>query len=291
MKKLLLILCLSIGYTAYSQMVNIGTITVNRNVSATFNFPDSVLFVVATNNPKIGEDKFKYYDIFKYENICIIRGNDPLAPETSINIKTVSGIYLGMLKYGESTNQSFNYDSSQIYKKAQPIVETKNETIKEEIKENKLTVSDSLYMLRLNSLLAEKAQYNNIGTIENGMTFKVANMKNDSKYTYIKVVVYNKTGSDYSIDGVFFKFTEGKRKGIKSNEVKIEERLKIAYQTPIKTVPAYKTLELGFVVESFTGNENGTLSIQFRDAKGTRNPVIDISGNVILGVKVFEDKY
>jgi len=44
---------------------------------------------------------------------------------------------------------------------------------------------------RLNSVLSDKIEYSSIGTVENGMTFQVANIKNDDNFTYFKLIIIN----------------------------------------------------------------------------------------------------
>jgi len=83
---------------------------------------------------------------------------------------------------------------------------------------------------------------------------------------------------------------EGKRRGMKKNEAKIEQRMKIEFESPVRVVTAYQKAELGYVIERFTGGKDGSLVVQLRELKGTRNPIIEISGDKMLKVKVFEQK-
>jgi hypothetical protein len=260
---------------------NMGVIEVNKDFTATLNFTDSIVFIVVGNNPVVGEKKNKYYDIFQNGKTCVIRGNDPLSPVTSITVKLDNEmIWYGRLKYGDSTNIFYDFTRDEVRKTDQKkmeevvIVENNNAKMKE----------------RLNSVLSDKIEYSSIGKVENGMTFQVANIKNDDNFTYFKLIIINNTGSDYNIDGIYFKVVEGKRKGIKKNEVKIEQRIKIEFESPVKVVTAYQKQELGYVTERFTGGKNGSLVIQLRELKGTRNPIIEISGEKMLNVKVFEQK-
>jgi hypothetical protein len=260
---------------------NMGVIEVNRDFTATLNFTDSIVFIVVGNNPSIGEKKNKYYDIFQNGKNCVIRGNDPLSPETSITVKLDNEkIWYGRLKYGDSTKIFYDFTSEEVKKidekkmKEVASVESNNSKMKE----------------RLNSVLSDKIEYNSIGKVENGMTFQVANIKNDDNYTYFKLIIINNTGSDYNIDGIYFKVVEGKRKGMKKTEAKIEQRIKIEFESPVKVVTAYQKQELGYVTERFTGGKNGSLVIQIRELKGTRSPIINIPGEKMLSVKVFEQK-
>ena len=260
---------------------NMGVIEVNKNFTATLNFTDSIVFIVVGNNPSMGENRNKYYDIFQNGKNCVIRGNDPLSPETSITVKLANEkIWFGRLKYGDSTKILYEFTSEEVKKidekkmKEIASVESNNSKIRE----------------RLNSVLSDKVEYSSIGKVENGMTFQIANIKNDDNFTYFKLIVINNTGSDYNIDGIHFKVVEGKRRGMKKNEAKIEQRIKIEFESPIKVVTAYQKQELGYVTERFTGGRDGTLVIQLRELKGTRNPIIEISGEKMLKVKVFEQK-
>lgn len=264
---------------AYCQ--DMGVIEVNKDFTATLNFTDSIVFIVVGNNPSVGENKNKYYDIFQNGKNCVIRGNDPHSPITSITVKLDNEkIWFGRLKYGDSTKIFYDFTGEEVRKtsekKNQEIVAVENNSTK--MKE------------RLNSVLSDKIEYNSIGKVENGMTFQIANIKNDDNYTYFKLIIINNTGSDYNIDGIYFKVVEGKRKGIKQNEAKVEQRIKIELESPIKVVTAYQKQALGYVTDRFTGGISGSLVIQIRELKGTRNPTIEIPGEKMLKVKVFEQK-
>jgi len=260
---------------------NMGVIEVNKDFTATLNFTDSIVFIVVGNNPSVGVNRNKYYDIFQNGKNCVIRGNDPQSPETSITVKLENEkIWFGRLKYGDSTKIFYDFTGEEVKKidreKMQEIATVENNSAK--MRE------------RLNSVLTDKIEYSSIGKVENGMTFQVANIKNDDNYTYFKLLIINNTGSDYNIDGIYFKVVEGKRKGMKKNEAKIEQRIKIEIESPVKVVTAYQKQELGYVTERFTGGKDGSLIIQLRELKGTRNPIIEITGEKMLKVKVFEQK-
>ena len=260
---------------------NMGVIEVNKDFTATLNFTDSIVFIVVGNNPSVGENRNKYYDIFQNGKNCVIRGNDPQSPETSITVKLENEkIWFGRLKYGDSTKIFYDFTGEEVRKidreKMQKIATVENNSAK--MRE------------RLNSVLTDKIEYSSIGKVENGMTFQVANIKNDDSFTYFKLIIINNTGSDYNIDGIYFKVVEGKRKGMKKSEAKIEQRIKIEFESPVKVVTAYQKQELGYVTERFTGGKDGSLVIQLMELKGTRNPIIEISGDKMLKVKVFEQK-
>jgi hypothetical protein len=280
MRNILLTVCLAFLAGPVTAQ-NMGVIEVNKDFTATLNFTDSIVFIVVGNNPSVGENRNKYYDIFQNGKNCVIRGNDPLSPETSITVKLDNEkIWYGRLKYGDSAKIFYDFTSEEVKK----IDQKKMEEIASEESNN------SKMRERLNSVLSDKIEYSSIGKVENGMTFQIANIKNDDSFTYFKLIIINNTGSDYNIDGIYFKVVEGKRKGMKKSEAKIEQRIKIEFESPIKVITAYQKQELGYVTERFTGGKDGSLVIQLRELKGTRNPIIEISGDKMLKVKVFEQK-
>lgn len=278
MKKIILMIFV-LAMCLNSEGQNMGEIIVNEQFTATLKFNDDINFIITGNNPQIGENDFKYFNIFQSGNTCTIRGNDKNATMTSITIKLNSGdVFYGILKYGEG--KKIFYDFSDVIKK-----EIKES---EKIEEIKVIAKEEQMQSRLHQLMTERPFYSTLGVLENGMEYQVSNIRNDEKYTYVKIIIRNKTGGDYNIDGIFFKYTEGKRKGLKKKEAQIEERIFTVYESSQKVVPAYKTEEFGFVIPLFTVGKKGSLEVQIRELAGTRNPVIEIEGSEMLKVKIFE---
>lgn len=258
---------------------NIGDIEVSKDFTAMLTFSDDIKLVLTANNPQLTEGKFKYYDIFQSDKICIIKGNDPNSPQTAINVILVSGkAYVGTLKYGINPSKlSYNL------------------TLKNEVEKVQI-IKDSVALVtrksvgleqNINSLLKEDSEYSMFGIKSNRLIFQVTNIRNDSEYTYFKIVCDNQSGSDYNIDNMLFKYQEGKKKGSGKNAVRIEERIMSKYESPIKTIKAYSKVEMGYVIPLFTVGEKGNLIIQMMESSGTRNPKITILGEDMLKVKVF----
>lgn len=266
----------------YSQ--DLGDIEVNRNISATLIFSDSISLVVCGNNPKIN-NKFKYYDIFQFKKICVIRGVDSLAPGTSITVYLHNDkAWCGHLKYGKNTKNKYDYTEEVVNKEV--VTDKINQEVQEKVNEK---VKETTQLERLNSLMVEKPEYFSFGVKANGMEFQVSNIRNDENYTYIKIIVKNGTGSIYNVDGVYFKYVEGKSTGLKKDG-NINNPIFPVLESPIKEIAANKTEELGYIIPLFTVGSNGNLSLQLREANGTRNPLIIIKGSDMLKVKVFEQK-
>lgn len=269
---------------------NMGRIEVNNDYTATLVFSEEVEFIIVGNNPQIGENKFKFYDIFQSGRTAVIRGNDTNAPSTSITVKLLDGqVWYGELIFGTQTKVLYDFTRQENVFAGAASAEKKQEQEAKNIEDKKVQDNESRMKERLNSLLSEKPEYLIYGVRENGMEFQISNIRNDEKYSYFKIIVSNKTGGEYNVDGIFFKYVEGKRKGVSKKEAKIEERIFPVYESPVKVIKAYSTEELGFVIPLFSVGDKGNLQIQMREASGTRNPLIDIEGTDMLNVKIFKN--
>jgi hypothetical protein len=275
----LIILTCSV-YSIFAQKM--GEIEINKDYTATLNFSDDVELTVVGNNPQIGVEndipKYKYYGIYQTGKAVILRGNDPLAPKTSITIKLVNGsIWFGTLKYGDNTKIFYDFSGSEDKK-----VEVKQmkDSLEKKVGETRLSE-------RLKFVMSQDVQYYDLGVDENKMIFQVTNIMNDDKFTYLKIVIQNNSGSNYLVDNMIFKYVEGKKKGFKKSDARIEERINpvVEPDNNSKILKAYSTSELGYVIPLFTVGSSGILSIQMVEKNGTRNPKIEIEAKVMLKVK------
>jgi hypothetical protein len=270
-----------IGFASAQEkrVVDMGIIEVNENNTATLFFPDVIYVNVVANNPVEGEG-YKYYDIFQDGKICVIRGNRSDAPETSITIYLENErIYFGKLRFGKDARILYNFGEEIIPLSSE--FEEKKKVEKETIR------TEAMEEERLTRLMKEKIEYNVYGSRESGVEFLVSNIKNDEANSYFKIIISNNTGGDYVIDGILFKFIEGKRRGAKRKEAKIEERIMHKKILGPEVASAYSKIEIGVIIPLFSVGNTGDLIIQVREKNGTRNPKIRISGKDMLKVKVF----
>lgn len=280
MKYLFFAIMLSMTMVVKAQ--EMGTIVVNSDFTATLQFEDVVEFVVIGNNPQITADKFKYYDMFQNGKTVVLRGNDAESPLTSITVKLKNGkIWYGKLKYGVGDDVKVFYDfTKEVAQKIQ--VQRKNDSIQQVKKETQ--ISD-----KLGFVMTQEQEYSDLGDEKNNLSVQVTNIMNDDRYTYLKILFQNKSGSDYNIDDIIFKYVEGKKKGIKRTESKVEERITTVYEPSDKVVKAYSQSELGYVIPLFTVGNEGNLLIQFLEKNGTRNMKIEIEAKVMSKVKVINN--
>lgn len=259
---------------------NMGLIEVNENNTATLKFDHEIDFIVVGNNP---EDAlgFKYYEIFQDGKICVLRGNRVDCPETSITIKLSNGnVFYGKLKYGNDTKIFYSFN-----KPPEENVKSVEGRVIESVAETKADRE----MDRLKDLLKMREEYFVYGARVSGIEFMIANIMNDESNTYFNIIVNNKSGAEFLIDGILFKYVEGKRRGAKRNEAKIEERImpKTIYGAEI--VSAYTKESIGVIIPLFSVGNSGDLVINIREKNGTRNAVIKIEGKDMLKVKVFKN--
>jgi hypothetical protein len=289
MKKLYFLPMIFLNLLAIGQ-VNMGTIEVNGTNTATLKFSSNIQNVVFGNNPQVGtvqvgsgDDKeqrpiYKYFGNFTSGKTNIIKLNDTTAKQTSITIILDNeDVFYGNLKVGISPKIFYDF-SGQETKQVQ--VKQLNDSLAKKIDETRMAD-------KLKFVMSKEPVYFDLGVDENKMIFQVTNIVNDDKYTYLKLVIQNNSGSNYLIDNMIFKYVEGKKKGLKKSEAKIEERINpvIEPDSNSKILKAYSTSELGYVIPLFTVGSSGTLTIQMIEKNGTRNPKIEIEAKVMLKVK------
>lgn len=257
-----------------------GTIEVNENNTATLMFAAKIDFIVVGNNPKDGEG-FLYYDIFQDGRVCVIRGNTEKAPETSITVKLLDEtIFYGKLRFGSNTKIFYTFGEVGVKKESE-------EEKQQKIQESVVVKSEAVEEDRLNRLMKDRVEYSVFGSRESGLEFMITNIKNDANNTYLKIIINNTTGGDYVIDGILFKYIEGKRRGAKKNEAQIEERIMPKKVIGPEVVKAYVKTEIGIIMPLFSVGNSGDLLIQLREKNGTRNPKINIPGRDMQKVKIF----
>lgn len=256
----------------------LGVIEVNENNTATLTFVSNIDFIVIGNNPTDSEGNFLYYDVFRDGNVCVIRGVQKDAPETSLTIKLAdSNVWFGKIKFGDNSKILYDFRTNALIETAAAqITEEKFAKEKEQREKEKLK-----------TLYGAKDEYFTLGEIESGVEFQITKMRNDKENTYLILKISNKSGSIYTIDGILFKYIQGKRKGVKKGEARIEERIMPKTIEGNLKVLAYSTEEIGIIMPVFAIGKKGRMEITIREKDGTRNVIINIPGNVMEKVKVF----
>lgn len=282
MKTVIVILLLLFGIYSCSYSQNMGTIVVNENKSATLSFSSKIDFVIFGNNPSYEDGSFLYYDFFKDGSVCVIRGNNKEAPNTSITIKlNDDSVWYGIISFGDNTELFYDFRV-----KTTPDASTNHISNSHSNKTGNLNRLD----VNLEKIKELNKEYFTIGEKSGQVTFSVSNIRNDKQNTYILLSVNNQSGNIYSVDGILFKFIEGKRRGVKRGEARIEERI-----MPIKisgnlSIKAYSNEEIAVAIPLYAIGRSGKLEITLREKDGTRNVIISVPGSIMSKVKVFRDE-
>lgn len=292
MKRIIFILTLAlVKTTIINGQYRMEDIVVNMKNTATLNFNSNIDYVIFGENPQDSKGNFVNYQVFQKDNTCTFKAVKETAPETSIVVRLINGnIFYGIVKMGN--NVKILYDYSNVGKeeeKQKREVETKEEK-KEEGKTDKVntkTEEKDRTEERLELIMESKDKYFNMGVKESGITYQIANIKNDSKNTYIKVKVKNDTGNDLVIDGIFMKYFLGKVKGIKKNSAGNEERVTIKKIKGNLTVKAYSEEVIGIVTDLFAVGDKGKLMVRFEEKSGNRTATIEIEGSELQKIDIY----
>jgi len=291
-----LILIISLFIISFNSILaqNMDTIYVNMNVTATLEFDEEIEIALIAGNPQInvtedGTPIFKYYDIFKDKKTATIIAKTSQAPTTAITIKLTNGdVFVGFVKF--STGASKPYIS--LKKKG---VRKKNVTddniTNEDEPEKELDKEQLRLKERIGIVIGKGIKYSTWGCEKNKMQFQVGGMMNDSKNTYLYITVANQSSQQFDVDAVIFKYEEGKRKKSSSStkEAKVSQRINLVVEPEFKNVPAYTTVQLGYVIPLFSVNDKGTLLIQFIEKNGIRDYTIRIKASETRKLEVFKD--
>lgn len=284
MKKILTLFFLVIHIYCFAQ--NMGDIYVNENNSATISFDEKIDFVVFGNNPPLSDTRFQFYDFFTDGTVCVIRGNTPKAPKTSITIKLQNNdVWFGYICFGEYAKILYSFSSKSIKTNSETDIK-ENTSLQKDGPDNFIISNDK--EINDNILKAKnlKREIFTVGQKIGDVEISINLIRNDKINSYFVFEINNKSGNAYIIDGILFKFIEGKRKGIKRDEASTEERLMPISILGTKNVKAYSSEIIGVAIPLFSVNNTGKAEISIREKDGTRSAKLTIKGNTLNKIKL-----
>jgi hypothetical protein len=271
----------------------LGDIVVDENNSATIAFDQNISFVVFGNNPPTGENSFRYYDFFTDGSVCVIRGNTPTSPKTSLTIKLADGsVWFGFVFYGEGSKILYQYNTQEVANQQaapnQPVSnQTQTSAQPQQSESDPFLVSTSETVnFKIQNTLKVGREIFTIGQKRGDVTVSIVTLRNDTEHTYIALEIANNSGNAYVVDGVLFKFIEGKRRGVRRNEASTEERVNPVSTIGTRTVKAYSTEVLGIAIPLFSVDNSGKLEVTVRERGGTRNAILTVKGSTLNQIKV-----
>ncbi len=282
-KTILVFICLAIVASTYAQ--SLGIIKVNENYSATCEFEADVNNIYISNNELIetitnsqGSDQriVRLYDYIVDGKTVIFSTYKELQAK-SVTIKLSDGsTWYGIIEYDK--------ENKQIY---YPFYNQKKNSKRNTEIEDSLTVIKK----RLSYCLSKKTNFQSFGMNKNRIYWEISNMMTDENFTYIKIVVNNRSGHEYKITNgrALFKYEEGKSRNLKKKEAKVEVDGIVSYWEGKSSINAYSSEILGYVIQSYPLNNNGSLIIEFMEYEGKRNYEINIPFKYIQKLEVFND--
>ena len=250
MKKFQIIVLFMFYYTVFTSGQSLGVIKVNENYSATCEFSADVksiyinnneLVETITGNEGVREVRVRLYDYIIDDRVVIFSTYRPL-PEKSVTIRLTDGsTWYGMLQYDK--------ESKQIY---YPYELERKDNRKETASEDSL----SAIRARLSHCLSVKNGFLSFGINKNRIYWEISNIMADGKYTYIKILVNNRSGHMYEINNgkALFEYREGKSRNLKKREASVRMDGVVIYQQGKQRINAYSTEILGYVIQSYPLN-------------------------------------
>lgn len=290
MKQILnVIYFLFISISLFSQ--DLGTIELNKDYAATLKFPDNIETIILGNNPVVemtadGNPICKFYDIFQSKKVAIFRAKTESPPKTTLTVTLNNGeVYTGFICYSNKPEKTFyNYDLN-------PKALSSNNTSNANENSQEKTEVPSQVTENLKKLLDMKPNIEDIAEISNAEIYQVANLANDDKYTYIKIVLVNNSASKYIIDGIMFKYTEGKKNLLSKKEVVNENWMATisAIYPKQSSVDAHSKDAIVLAIPLYT-TASGYLNIKIIEKEGSRTHDIQISAKEMAKINVFTNK-
>lgn len=294
----------------FGQSESMDTIRLNSNNAATLNFnqDEEVLLCNIGGNPfkMVGEFvDYQYYQINIMSNIVLIETKRPKLQYSSIMVKTDKAIYYGVIcnATDEEIKSSFydfsrkvvannnNASSSGRQSETESVVDDEVDLVYDNGVELFLNynteVTDEDIFDRLNKVINMDNEFEDIADMKGEVIFQVANIVNDHKFSYIKLIIQNNSSTTYKINGVFFRFQESKKNVGKKDAQNVEwinaDRIKLPDN---RSVGAYSYDVVGFVIPLYNGS-TGNVMLKVIEDSGTRTAVLSIKSKTVNSCKVF----
>jgi hypothetical protein len=284
------------------QNTKTDTVEVSKDLAATMEFKSDVKTPIFGNNPNK-----RNYNVYVKDNILIISAARENAPFTTLTVLLEGDqLFKGYVKYNEFAGKNF-YNYKKKIPERQTITDSRKEKKIGDRKEGivgvgisvskrgdnrgKSDVSDSvrkerMVKSRLEKVMRLKPKINTIGRVVGRVTFQVINIRNDSKRSYISMLVNNRSSSRFVVDAVLLRYVENG--GFLGTKQKSKKRIfpeKMIFSDG-RHFAAKNKQKMAFVISQF-GTDEGNLVIKFQEKNGDRNinvsvPVKKINSSRLL---------
>lgn len=219
-------------------------------------------------------------------NIKPVRAN---VPSTTLLIKSGDEVFYGTLAY-LGKNRRFFYDLTGPKKTQETgLNKATNEAVGK--KEDSIAYKQKHPDKTLNEKIEEfgklKAEIVTLGCISPTFTAAVTVIRNDKDYTYLKLVLKNKSSIPFRLDFISFQYFEEMKKGSFKQSKKAPIDVFPMNDQPIKEITPGSTQGLVYAIPIWALSDNGYLMILIREEKGNRKLKIKIDGATIQNANQF----
>nr|WP_245652385.1 DUF4138 domain-containing protein [Rufibacter tibetensis] len=139
---------------------------------------------------------------------------------------------------------------------------------------------------KLSRLGQEKEEHRAVAVVGNGLVLSLANVRNDKKFTYLRLKVINRTNIDYLVDITDFQLVEnakGKFLGKKKNQAR--RPLAPAGGEANQNIEGRSTGYLTYAIPLYAATNDGYLEVTLRELHGARVLVLPIPSRLINRAK------
>jgi len=256
---------------------DLQTITLNKNYAATVEFCSDINAVIFGNNPTTGLTPdglpiFKYYEMFQTGKVVVFRCRTDSPPETTLTIILKNGeVWDGFIKFAESPEKT-RYTFC--------VIKTED---------NEADKTEKKIQQSMKRIAAMDAEIQDIAVVKRSETYQVVNLANDSDHTYIKILLQNRSASDFIIDAVMFKYQEGKKHFFNKKEVVNKNWMPVSGQLfPEESRVSAKTVGTIVLAIPLYTTEQGHLNIKIIEKNGSRSSDFFIEAKDMATIKVFK---
>lgn len=141
---------------------------------------------------------------------------------------------------------------------------------------------------RLRTLSQEKIKLHSVASVDNRLTFSLANVRNDRQFTYLRFLLVNNSSIDYQVDFADFTLVENDKKkfmGKKRNEAR--RPMMPAAGRANQRIPANSRGFLYYAVPLYAATNTGHVAVGVRELSGARAINLKIPSRVINTAPTF----
>ncbi|MBN8702750.1 MAG: DUF4138 domain-containing protein [Bacteroidetes bacterium] len=209
------------------------------------------------------------------ESAIFVKALKPSVEPTTILVKIGKNFHFGILLGLERNNKNY-YDFTKLNGGGEEKNTKGIEAANSSEKKNPLDLT-----AKIETLLATKNEMHTLGSVSKFLETSIPVIRNDKEYTYLKLVVKNKSSIPYKVDFISFQYFEDQKKGVGKKRKKVPRDEFPINENKVKEIESGQTVAIPFVIKSYALSNNGYLMVLVREASGNRVLKIKVEGSII----------